>query len=77
LPSVFLDPGLAGDERGYVLLLLEAGDEKQTGAVPGAATYNNKTIGEQDWSGKDGLVEGRVAHPHRRASLGRLGEIMK
>ncbi|MDR3510577.1 MAG: aryl-sulfate sulfotransferase [Caulobacteraceae bacterium] len=51
-PSVLLDPALAGGDKGHVLVQLEAGASKGTGAVPGAAIFDNKTIGELDWSGK-------------------------
>lgn len=51
-PSVLLDPALTGGEKGHLLLQLEAGDSKQTSAVPGAAMFNNKTVGELDWAGR-------------------------
>jgi len=51
-PSLYLDPALADGQKGHVLLQLQAGDTKQTSAVPGAAMFNNKTIGEVDWDGK-------------------------
>jgi hypothetical protein len=51
-PSVPLDPTQAGDAKGHVLLQLEDGVAPGTGAVPGAAIFNNKAIGEVDWSGK-------------------------
>ena len=51
-PSVPLDPAQAGGEKGHVLLQLEDGAAPGTGAVPGAAIFNNKAIGEVDWNGK-------------------------
>jgi hypothetical protein len=51
-PALYLDPALTGGEKGHVLLQLEAGDARQASAVPGAAMFNNKTVGELDWSGK-------------------------
>lgn len=51
-PSVLLDPALTGGAKGHVLLQLEAGANKGTGAVPGAAIFDNKTIGELDWNGQ-------------------------
>src|SRR5437870_12384711 len=45
-PSEMLDPGIAGGQRGHMLVQVSA----RPG--PGAAIFQNKTIGEIDWDGK-------------------------
>lgn len=51
-PSELLDPAVTGGAKGHVLVQLAAGAKTGTGEVPGAAIFNNKTIGELDWDGK-------------------------
>ena len=52
-PSLFLDPKLAGGDRGHVLLTLESVDATGTSLIPGDASYEvSATIGEVDWNGK-------------------------
>jgi len=50
--SVFIDPALAGGERGHVLVTLENGDGRGIDLVPGRAGPRvSKTVGELDWAG--------------------------
>lgn len=51
-PSDLLDPAVTGGAKGHVLVQLAAGADAGTGEVPGAAIFDNKTIGELDWDGK-------------------------
>jgi hypothetical protein len=51
-PSELLDPAVTGGVKGHVLVQLAAGANAGTGEVPGAAIFDNKTIGELDWDGK-------------------------
>lgn len=52
-PSVFLDPALAGGNRGHVLVTLQSIDATGTGLVPGRTSFEvSKTIAEVDWNGE-------------------------
>lgn len=52
-PSLFLDPKLAGGNRGHVLLTLASVDATGTGLIPGNLSFEvSSTIGEVDWNGK-------------------------
>jgi hypothetical protein len=51
-PGQVLDPAVTGGAKGHVLVQLAAGADGGTGEVPGAAIFDNKTIGELDWDGK-------------------------
>ncbi len=52
-PSYFIDPALAGGQRGHILVTLSTVDSKGVGAVPGRNNLDiSKTIGEVDWDGK-------------------------
>ncbi|ACK49385.1 conserved hypothetical protein [Methylocella silvestris BL2] len=52
-PSYFIDPALAGGQRGHILVTLAVAPAKGAGAVPGGGNLDiSKTIGEVDWDGK-------------------------
>ena len=52
-PSYFIDPALAGGQRGHILVTLSTVNSKGVGAVPGRNNLDiSKTIGEVDWDGK-------------------------
>jgi hypothetical protein len=52
-PSLLIDPALVGGQTGHVLLQTSEISGKATGAIPGQpALFNDRTIGELDWSGK-------------------------
>jgi len=51
-PAVFIDPALAGGERGHVFVTLESEQGKGTDLLPGMGiTAIRKTVGELDWQG--------------------------
>jgi len=51
-PSLFLDPKLAGSERGHVLVTLASVDATGTSLIPGKSSFEvSSTIGEVDWNG--------------------------
>jgi len=69
-PSDLLDPAVTGGKKGHVLVQLASGADAGTGEVPGAAIFDNKTIGELDWDGKvvwswgDDQAPGGAARQH-------------